>query len=688
MDRKAVDRKEERRRRRMARKQAAAGASPPAHDALQAAGRFFRAGDLDKAAQILENVLRGNPENFEATFGLGIIHATGGNVDAALQLFERAVAIKPDDADAHYNLGLAHHNKGNHDKAAAAYRRSIDINPNEEGPHNNLGNLLKDRGDMAAAAESYRRALDINPNQAVALSNLGIVFQEQDRLDDALSHHQRALGLDPNAPELWKNFSAALKIQAFLASGTGEKFDPATVLDALDPAARAAPDFALLQYDLLSSRPAQAGAAYDNALAALPTLDSEAIAVDDSDPSAPPYAPEPENIVALIHFGRSGTGLLHSLIDGHPEISTLPGIYLKGFFNAGIWAALAAQGWRRLPERFADLFEVLFDARSAKPIPGLLGEDNSFLGQKEGMTAVGEGGDEFLAVDRAAFCGNALNLIKRLKKIDPRSFFLIVHAAFEASLSAHAEKSLIFYHLHHGALFTKFNFFRCFPAARLVMMVREPIQSCESWIRDHFRSNTYAVVADRIHITLFDIDRIEFQRRDTVGVRLEDLKKRPEATLQSLCAWLGVKESPSLYEMTAQGKKWWGESSSPDYDPGKGFEAFDDRSINRPVGLIFSERDRLVLATLFYPFSVRFGYADADPDGFEENLKIIRPMLDDLFDFEKAMAARSGLDDAAFKRQGSYRLLRAGLIERWRTLDELADYPGMVAPLPIDGVVH
>ena len=39
------------------------------------------------------------------------------------------------------------------------------------------------------------------------------------------------------------------------------------------------------------------------------------------------------NLVALIHFGRSGTGFLHSLMDNHPDISTLPSIYLSEFFD-------------------------------------------------------------------------------------------------------------------------------------------------------------------------------------------------------------------------------------------------------------------------------------------------------------------------------------------------------------------
>ena len=44
-----------------------------------------------------------------------------------------------------------------------------------------------------------------------------------------------------------------------------------------------------------------------------------------------------DKVVALVHFGRSGTGLLHSLIDDHPEVSTLPSIYLSEYFNHSNW---------------------------------------------------------------------------------------------------------------------------------------------------------------------------------------------------------------------------------------------------------------------------------------------------------------------------------------------------------------
>jgi hypothetical protein len=215
------------------------------------------------------------------------------------------------------------------------------------------------------------------------------------------------------------------------------------------------------------------------------------------------------------------------------------------------------------------------------------------------------------------------------------------------------------------------------------MMVRDPIQSCESWIRKFFEENDYPKIANRIFGMLFAIDNIIYHKQNSIGVRLEDLKKYPRRTIPTLCKWMGIEESESLYEMTAQGKKWWGDPTSPDYEK-DGNQPFGKTSIKRKVGSIFSENDQFILRTLFYPFSVRFGYAEENKEQFKGDLDTIRPMLDDVFDFERTLIEQTGDDTKTFKKSVSYLYLRSGLIERWNTLDEFYTYPNMIPALKIN----
>ena len=52
---------------------------------------------------------------------------------------------------------------------------------------------------------------------------------------------------------------------------------------------------------------------------------------------------------ALLNFGRSGTGLLHGLIDNHPQVSTLPSYMFSEFFDPIIWNSQPATAGRELP---------------------------------------------------------------------------------------------------------------------------------------------------------------------------------------------------------------------------------------------------------------------------------------------------------------------------------------------------
>jgi tetratricopeptide (TPR) repeat protein len=736
-----VNRKQKRLQEKLAKKK---GANPQASDEgelLRTAGACFNSGQFRQAAKALEKVLRINPKNFDATNALAIAYANLGKADEALTLFEKTTLLRPDDAVAHYNFARSLEDQGKINRAIEFYRRSVELDPrnaagfinlgnliHEMGDpsaadcfrraididasmpeaHFNLGNLLKDQGKFDESVESFNKALAINPNfleviinragslaksgkleeaatgyqKALSLQpddasqhyNLATLWQKLGQLDQALGGFESAISLIPTYAKAWNNYKYALKAHHFL-QGSNEGIE-----EGFSPAVLASSEFAVTSHYLDSFRPHEAGDSFQKAVEALPAKADEEIS---GAGSATASQDLPENTVALLHFGRSGSGLMHSLIDSHPEISTLPAVYLRGYFNAGVWSEITAEGWRRLPERFVDLYAVLFDANSPQPVPSRLGEETSHLGREEGMTVVGENRDEALSLDKEAFCAAAHLLMKGYEKIDPASFFKVIHGAYEKVLDTKTQKKTIFYHIHNPDEYATLNFQRYMPEARLLMMIREPIESCESWIRTFFENNDYGKIVHRIITMLFGFDRVPFQKHETLGLRLEDLQQRPEATMKALCAWLGVEESPSLYRMTAQGKKWWGDPTSPNYQKDAQMTPFGGTSNRGNTARIFSEQDRLILQTLFYPFSVRFKYQQPDPKMFKENLNKIRPLLEETMDFEKALMEKANIATEQFTANADYALLRASLIDRWNVLNALGDYPNMITPLDV-----
>ena len=392
--------------------------------------------------------------------------------------------------------------------------------------------------------------------------------------------------------------------------------------------------------------------------------------------------PLPDKMIALVHFGRSGTGLMHSLIDGHPEVSTLPSIYFSEYFDHSIWSKIISAGWDGMVDRFISIYDVLFDASSSIPVATKSTKLLHNIGIEEGMANVGDEKDEVLKVDKTRFKTELKRLMDCYEELDASIFFKLVHAAFDTTLKDPNPKGLIFYHIHNPDNYALMNFSRFNPKAKWIMMVREPIQSCESWTRKTYNGSDHLGLASQISTMLFEIDNYVYGKQTCIGIRLEDLKEYPHKTIPALCDWMGIEEADSLYKMTAQGKKWWGDPGSPDYSK-DGMDPFGKTSINREAGSIFSENDQFILRTLFYPFSVRFGYAEENKEQFKADLQTIKPLLDLMFDFEKSLAEQTEVNPDDFVKSGSYLYLRSCLKERWNTLNKFQTYPNMISPLKI-----
>ena len=543
--------------------------------------------------------------------------------------------------------------------------------------YNNLGIVLRVVGELEESVDCLNRALSINPNFRLAHHNLSNTLQDMGDLGLSIESDYNALRINPDYKDVWT--SLGFTIKSLQLSGD-------TDLDLYYERLRTVDvnktNYNVLQYKLASFQPHLADSSFEHVIKTISANSDDEVTNPQTLDQSSITPSVPGKMIALLHFGRSGTGLFHSLIDNHREISTLPSIYFSEYFDADNWKKLTANGWDQIPESFVRQYEVLFDASSSRPVVCATDLVHD-IGTSEGMANVGENRDEVLTVDRDVFCSELRRLMGSYPKLDPSTFFTLVHVAYEAALNNPSDKHTIFYHIHNPSDYTKLNFLRYRPDARFIMMVREPIQSCESWIKRRWDEADYKEVSNAIIQMLFDIDQIAFRKCDSVGVRLEDLKLHPHETISSLCDWMGIKEEPGLYEMTAQGQKWWGDPSSVDYSEA-GMSPFDDKSIKRQIGSIFSDRDQFILRTFFYPFSVRFGYIDEDLSGFRRDLTEVKPMLEELFDFEKQIASDREIDLDMYKKSVSYLYLRAGLLDRWKVLNEFSDYPHLLTPLKIE----
>ena len=71
------------------------------------------------------------------------------------------------------------------------------------------------------------------------------------------------------------------------------------------------------------------------------------------------------------------------------------------------------------------------------------------------------------------------------------------------TINNYNKKDVIFYHIHNPDVYSQLNLIHLDTNHNWIVMVREPIQSCESWIKNSFQDNDYLNCSMKITTMLF-----------------------------------------------------------------------------------------------------------------------------------------------------------------------------------------
>ena len=211
---------------------------------LQAAITLHNAGQLLRAQQIYEEILKVQPRHFDALHLLGVAAAASGDPvravdligkaiqldpashmahnnrgaalldsgswEAALVSFDRAIALKRDYAEAHYNRGNALKELERWEAALASFDAAIALRPDFAQAHYHRANVLCAQRQWEAALAGFDRAIALEQHHAEAHSNRGFVLHELRRLDEAIASCDRAIALKPGYAQAYCNRGSVL----------------------------------------------------------------------------------------------------------------------------------------------------------------------------------------------------------------------------------------------------------------------------------------------------------------------------------------------------------------------------------------------------------------------------------------------------------------------------------------------
>ena len=680
-------------------------------------------GRLEEAVTSYKKAIEIKLDFEEAHSNLGITLKELGRLEEAETSYKKAIEINPDYAEAHSNLGITLKELGRLEEAETSYKKGIEIKPNLEEAHYNFGNTLKELGRLEEAETSYKKAIEINPDYAEAHFNFGVTLQELGRLEEAEASYSKAIEIKPDLAEAHSNLGVTLKELGRLEEA----------VTSYKKAIEIKPDLAEAHSNLGTilkelGRLEEAEASYSKAIEIKPeysdahgnlgitlqelgrleeaeTSMHRLFEIRSSSVSREIASP----VIALLPFGRSGSLFLHSLFDGHPGIATLPGVYFKGWFEIDSWRQLAPDmgrtDWReRLAATVVKKYLPLFDANNKQNVPGKPFGNSNWLSKESGFMEMGNDRSCPLVLDQCAFTVTFLSLLKMHESIDIKRCFELIHRAFEIGIrgsegAGSKPDGHIFYHIHNPKILERAHFLQHYPQAMLLHLMRNPVQSLESWLLTLDLDNSYGhasstvskfgcnhhlknwseavnrVVTMAINMRLPD-NRLPGSR----GVRLEDVKQNPRKTMHQLADWMGVSDHPALYESSFCGLQYWGPSSKA---TGK-ITGFDTKAIDQPVGRLFGPKDVVIFETLFWPLSRLYRYTDLDSAGFQSQLKEIRPWLDEPLEFEAILYSHLAVNKLRLKDLPQYIRLHRLLHLLWSVLDRDGTYQDMVQPLKLD----
>jgi protein O-mannosyl-transferase len=125
-------------------------------------------GKLAASAELLSEVVSKEPDDWSATYNLGLTCYKLNRLEGAVRFLSRATALAPASPGPYLYLGLARLKLGMKNEAESALRRAIALQPDGYGYHFALGMVLKSRGELTRALDEFQAELQHHPENEAA----------------------------------------------------------------------------------------------------------------------------------------------------------------------------------------------------------------------------------------------------------------------------------------------------------------------------------------------------------------------------------------------------------------------------------------------------------------------------------------------------------------------------------------
>jgi predicted Zn-dependent protease len=146
------------------------------------------------AVEYFQSILKGNPNDLDAIYGLALGFKKMGRIDLAIGELERARGLAPRDGDIARDLGICYFSRGMLAEAVSVLRESQAINRGDILSLYYMGRAYQEKGDLDAALEAYLKAKSMSTEVVDLYYSLGMVYGKKG--DVCKSHRNFSIYFD------------------------------------------------------------------------------------------------------------------------------------------------------------------------------------------------------------------------------------------------------------------------------------------------------------------------------------------------------------------------------------------------------------------------------------------------------------------------------------------------------------